>query len=60
MINKIKGFFNFAWRLPRMKLPHFYIDGKFSFNPPSVPKLAVKYYKDGVFFYLILPEKKED
>lgn len=39
--------FDFEWKLPEIKLPHFKIDGKFSLTPPSTPKIAVDWYAKG-------------
>lgn len=45
-IEDLVGFFRRAWdRIKEIiKLPHFSISGDLSFNPPSVPKIAVDWY----------------
>lgn len=47
IVESIKGFFKFDWKLPSIKLPHFKMEGSFSLNPPSIPHFGVEWYAKG-------------
>ena len=56
IVGNIKGLFNFDWKLPDIKLPHFDISYDSSgvlgglaskIGLPGLPKLSVEWYKDG-------------
>lgn len=40
----LKGIFDFEWKLPDIKLPHFKVSGQFSLDPPSFPTFGVDWY----------------
>lgn len=47
IVDDIKGFFDFEWSLPDIKLPHFDINGEFSLTPPSTPTIDIEWYAKG-------------
>lgn len=49
-ISAIKRILSGHLSFPKIKIPHFSISGKLSLNPPSVPHISVKWYKEGGIF----------
>lgn len=47
LVEKIKDFFDFEWKLPDIKMPHFSAKGDFSWNPLKFPKISVDWYANG-------------
>ena len=54
VIDSIKNFFSNLRipeiKIPHIKMPHFSLQGSFSLDPPSVPRLAVDWYAKGGIF----------
>ena len=50
LVGAAKNAMKFDWSLPKLKLPHFSISGKFSLDPPSIPKIKVDWYAQGGVF----------
>lgn len=46
-VQKFKDLFDFDWKLPKIKMPHFKISGEFRLNPPSVPSFGLEWYAKG-------------
>lgn len=50
VVEWLKGCFNFEWKLPHIKLPHFKLSGEFNLAEGKVPSLSVDWYDKGGIF----------
>ncbi|MDO4170797.1 MAG: hypothetical protein Q4D45_13010 [Lachnospiraceae bacterium] len=53
-VSKLKGALKFSWSLPKLKLPHISISGKFSLNPPKAPHFGISWYRKAMDNAMIL------
>lgn len=53
-VKSLKEMFKFKWNLPKIKLPHFSIDGKFDLSKLQVPKIKVDWYQKAMDAAMIL------
>lgn len=47
-VGKLQDSMDFRWNLPHLPLPHIYVNGEWSFDPPSVPSFNVRWFKDAM------------
>ncbi len=51
VVDSIKNLFNnMKLKFPKIKMPHFSVKGKFSLDPPQVPKLSISWHAKGGLF----------
>ena len=50
VVDWLKKCFDFEWKLPELKLPHFKIKGSFDLKEGKVPSLSVDWYDKGGIF----------
>jgi phage-related minor tail protein len=46
-VKAMKNTMNFTWNLPKLKMPHIKVSGRFSVDPPTAPQYSVSWYKEG-------------